>query len=262
MRTALLFCVVLGLSGCAIKPLNGEAIYFQGNLLLSESAAKQLPREDRITSITNNMKQVGFTQPKVSYLFDTYSDTVLDIYTHQYELMSEYKALLDHHRDVTSFLMANADKTEEEIEQAAQAFDASAREDSEKIGPKLTRYQAATDKIWQQNAKLSLQITAQALELSSVLYSLHLSDKKAKAQRQKEAENTSQTPPQRKQTNNLQNFLAADLLNMLNSADKTYQAYKLAEARLHLAKVANDFIKDEQAVISISKQLQEIQNEQ
>ena len=90
--------------------------------------------------------------------------------------------------------------------------------------------------------------------MAPLLYSLHLSDRKAKKQREKEAEeqrggetkaqrekeeNTAhQSPPPREKSNNLQNFLAADLLNMLNSADKTYQAYKLAEARLHLAKVA------------------------
>jgi hypothetical protein len=47
---------------------------------------------------------------------------------------------------------------------------------------------------------------------------------------------------------------------MLMNANKIGEAYKLAEIRLHLAKVANEFIEDEKAIIDIAKQLQTFQN--
>ena len=219
------------------------------------------------------MQKIGFTSPNVSYLFDQYSDTVLNIYSNQFELMTEYKSLLDNHKDVTSFLMANQGKSEQEIQQAVIDFDAGAKSEEQKIGPKLSRYEAATSEIWQENAKLSLQIAAQALELGAVLYTLNRQDQKAKEHNKKlelEAQKAQSDPnyqptkkrEERKNENSLQSFLAADLFSMLSSANRTYEAYKLAEVRLHLAKVANDFIKDEQAVIDISKQLQQYQNEQ
>ncbi len=249
MKIVITFFLLLLVSGCAIQPNTGQAIEYRGEQILSEQDAKNLPRETRISSISANMKSVGFTSVKVSYLLDAYSDTVLNIYSNQFELMKEYKSLLDNHKDVTSFLMANQGKSEQEIKLAADEFDATAKDETEKVGPKLNEYKQASDKIWQENAKLTAQIAAQALELGAVLYSLRHQDKKAKEEKQKNS-------------NTLQNFIAADFVNMLSSANRTYEAYKLAEIRLHLAKIANDFIKDEQAIIDISKQLQEYQNAQ
>lgn len=246
-----------------MQPMNGQYLSFKGQSVLSQSDAKTLPREARIQAIATEMKKVGFTSPKVSYLFDKYSDTVLKIYSHQFELMNEYKALLDNHKDVTSFLKANEDKDKTELALAAEEFDLGASNNDEKIGPKLARYEAATEKIWQENAKLSLQIAAQAAELGAVFYTLHRSDRKRKEQKaEQEANNPSKKQQKDDELSNLQKFVTAELFSMLSSANRTYDAYKLAEIRLHLAKVANEFITDEQAVIDISKQLQAHQNAQ
>ena len=51
-------------------------------------------------------------------------------------------------------------------------------------------------------------------------------------------------------------FISEGLVKKGKRKDK-----KLAEVRINLAKVANDFIKDKQAIIDISKRLQEYQNE-
>jgi len=254
MKIVIAAFLTLFLSACAMHSSNGLFVHYQGEQILSEQAAKTLPREERINAISADMKRVGFSSIRVSYLFDTFSDTVLDIYSNQFELMKEYKSLLDHHKDVTSFLMANQNKIEQELELAILEFDKTAATEEQKIGPKLTAYESATDEIWQENAKLSVQIAAQALELGVVFYSLYNEDRKNKEKNKKENSN--------KNTNNLENFIAADLLNMLSSASKMSKAYDLAEVRLHLAKVANDFIKDEQAVIDISKELQRYQNAQ
>ena len=237
MKHLLLLFIIVMLSGCAMSVGNGQYINYQGDNILSEQAAKALPRQERMTTITSDMDKVGFQRTKVSYLFDAFSDSVLSIYRNQYELMKEHKSLLDNHKDVMSFLMANKGKDDRELQTAIKEFDSTAETEEQKIGPKIKEYEGASDRIWKENAKLTLEIAAQAVELGVVIYNSTKGDKK------------------------IEHLIAADLLSMLASANKLQKAYKLAEVRLHLAKVANDFIKDEQAIIDISKRLQEYQNE-
>ena len=237
MKILSLLLLVSMLFGCAMSAGQGQFINYQGNDILTEGNAKALPRNERLNAITKDMSKVGFQRTKVSYIFDAFSDSVLSIYRNQFELMKEHKALLDNHKDVMSFLMANKGKDDDELKQAIAQFDAGADSEEHKIGPKIQSYEAASDRIWKENAKLTLEISAQALELGVVIYNSTKGSKK------------------------LEDFIAADLLSMLASANKINEAYKLAEIRLHLSKLANNFIEDEQAIIDISKRLQDHQND-
>ena len=237
MKHLLLITLVVMLSGCAMSVTNGQYIAYQGDNILSEQAAKALPRDERMSAITTDMDKVGFKRTKVSYLFDAFSDSVLSVYRNQYNLMKQHKSLLDNHKDVMSFLMANKGKDDEQLKLAIEDFDSTADNEEQKIGPKIKEYENASDRIWKENAKLTLEIAAQAVELGVIIYNSSKGD------------------------NKIEHLIAADLLSMLASANKLHNAYNLAEVRLHLAKVANDFIEDEKAIIDISKRLQEYQNE-
>jgi hypothetical protein len=218
------------LFGCAISVKDGDDIQFQNYKVISQFNAKLLPREQRLARITNDMKKVGFKRPKVSQVFDTFSDSVLSIFKHQKNIMNEHKTLLDNHRDVLSFLMANKDKNKTQLHKAISDFDKTAKNEQEKIAPKIQAYEKASDKIWQENLKLSLLITEQTLKLAHVIY---------------------------QQGDDLAGIQG---IQMLFNASKINDAYNLAEIRLHLAKVANEFIDDEKAIIDISKQLQTLQD--
>jgi len=223
-------------SGCAINSGGKDHVMYNDHKLLSEQAAKALPREQRLDTINEQMKAVGYRRIRVSHVFDSFTETVLGIFENQHKLMKQYKTLLDNHKDVMSFLMANKCKSDRELQQEINRFDAKITNPSEKIGPKIKAYEKASDKIWSANAKLTLQISAQALRLGVILY---------------QANNREKDDP---------NALVLDVLTMLASANKTKRAYDLAEARLHLAKLANDFIQDEKAIIDISKELQKYQD--
>lgn len=221
-----------------MAPLEGQGqfVAFNGQNLLSEKSAKALPRSERLGTISANMKTVGFQRVKVSYLFDKYSDTVLGIFENQHELMEEHKTLLDNHKDVMSFLMANQDKSDQELQLEIERFDGTIDEEQDKIAPKIEAYQQASSRIWQENAKLTAQIAVQALELSFVIYQASQSE------------------------DGVEGLVIGNLLEMMLAANKLNKASELAKIRLHLSKLANDFIKDEQAIIDISKRLQEYQD--
>ena len=221
---------IMLLVGCAINVKDGDDIPFKNYKVISQFNAKLLPREQRLERITSDMRKVGGSRPRVSQVFDTFSDSVLSIFKHQQNIVNEHKTLLDNHRDVLSFLMANKDKDKTQLKQAINDFDKTAENEQQKIGPKIKAYEKASDKIWQENLKLSLLITAQTLKLAHIIY---------------------------EQGDDL---VGAQGIQMLFNANKISAAYNLAEIRLHLAKVANEFIEDEKAIIDISKQLQSLQN--
>ena len=111
VKTITVLATIL-LFGCAISVKDGDDITFKNYKIISEFNAKLLPREQRLARITSDMKKIGFNRPRVSQVFDTFSDSVLNIFRHQQSIMAEHKTLLDNHRDVLSFLMANKDKDE------------------------------------------------------------------------------------------------------------------------------------------------------
>ncbi|NVK24806.1 MAG: hypothetical protein HWE10_07745 [Gammaproteobacteria bacterium] len=221
-----------------MAPTRENFVQYNDQNILSEDSAKALPRTERLETITKQMKQVGFSHTRVSYLFDKYSSTVLGIFENQYQLMKEHKTLLDNHKDVMSFLMANQGKSKSELQQEIERFDQLVKLERDKIAPKIKAYEKASDKIWRENAKLTAQIAVQALELSLFIYQASQTDE------------------------GVGELLMVNMLEMMFAANKLNQPAKLAKIRLHLAKLANDFIEDEQAIIDISKRLQEYQDEQ
>ena len=227
---SIMLLATLLLFGCAVSVKDGDDVTFKSYKIISKFNAKLLPREQRLSRITSDMKKIGHSRPRVSQVFDTFSDSVLSIFKHQQSIMNEHKILLDNHRDVLSFLMANKDKDKTQLQQAINDFDQSAENEQQKIGPKIKDYEKASDKIWQENVKLSALITAQTLKLAHVIYSQG------------------------------DDLVGVQGIQMLFNANKINDAYNLAEIRLHLAKVANEFIEDEKAIIDISKQLQSLQN--
>lgn len=218
------------LFGCAINVQDGDDIKYNKHNIVSKFNAKLMPREQRLARISSDMKKVGFNKVSVSQVFNAFSNSVLSIFKHQHNIITEHKVLLDNHRDVLSFLMANKDKDKAQLQQAINDFDKTAETEKEKIGPKIKAYEKASDKIWEENVKLSLLITEQTLRLAYII---------------------------RLQGDDL---IGMQGLSMLMNANKIGEAYKLAEIRLHLAKVANEFIEDEKAIIDIAKQLQTFQN--
>lgn len=216
--------------GCAMNVKDGDDIEFNKHKIVSKFNAKLLPREQRLFRINNDMKKVGFKKVSVSQVFNAFSESVLSIFKHQHNIINEHKTLLDNHRDVLSFLMANKDKDDVQLQQAISDFDQLAQTEQDKIGPKIKAYENASDKIWQENVKLSLLITEQTIKLAHVIH--------------KQGED----------------LVGIQGISMLMNANKISEAYELAEIRLHLAKVANEFIEDEKAIIDIAKQLQSFQN--
>mgnify|MGYP006903652391 FL=1 len=199
--------------------------------LLTAKEAKALPREARSRRIRQEMKSVGFDSVNVSTIIDSVSDAVLSIFENQYELLSRYKTIVDNHKDVMSFIHANEGKSKKELKAEAERFDRLAERPEHKIGPKMKAYQKATDEIMVENIKLGGLLLYQTARLASVFM------------------------------DNADEIRGAEALAMLLNAGKIDDAYKLAEIRLHLAKIANDFIADEKAVLEITKQIQDILDE-
>lgn len=223
------------LSGCAMQPNvdnNGNSfVQFNKMRLVSEQAAKELDRETRSARVAEDMEKVGFESVQVSALIDSVSETVLGIYKNQYELLKRYSIVVDNHRDVMSFVTANKGKSKKELQQEAKRFDAMALDDSEKIAPKLQQYKQANDEIQRENLKLAGELLKQGIIVAHFF------------------------------TDNSDELLNTEALSILMNMGKIKKAYDLSKVRLHLASVANDFIKDEKAVLEITKQIQDILND-
>lgn len=229
IQSITLLAVIL-LAGCAMNIKDGDDIQFNKHKIVSEFVAKSLPREERLKRISSDIQKVGFKKIRVSGVFDTFSDSALSIFKHQNNIMTEHKTMLDNHRDVLSFLMANQGKDKSQLAQAISDFDKTAKNEQEKIGPKIKEYERASEKISNENTKLTALITEQTLKLAHIIYSQG------------------------------DDLLGVQGIQMLFNASKVSEAYNLAEIRLHLAKVANEFINDEKAIIDIAKQLQSLQD--
>ena len=225
----------MGLTGCAMRPMtdaNGNRfVQYNEAKFLTPEEAKALPRESRSQRIRADMKSVGFDSINVSTIIDSVSDAVLSIYENQYELLLRYKTIVDNHKDVMSFIHANKGKSKKELQAEAARFDRQVKKPEHKIGPKLKAYRRSTDAIMVENIKLGGLLLYQTARLASVFM------------------------------DNADELRGAEALAILLNAGKIDDAYKLAEIRLHLAQLANDFISDEKAVLEITKQIQDILNE-
>ncbi|MBU2880339.1 hypothetical protein KO525_00060 [Psychrosphaera sp. B3R10] len=223
------------LTGCVMTPqtdaLGNSFVGFGEHQIVTEEEAKKLPRGERLTRISIDMQNIGFKKVKVSNLMDSVTESILSIFENQYELLSRYTLIVDDHKDVTSFIYANEGKSSEELAEEVRRFDMMAETEDQKIGPKLQRYRTANDEIQKQNTILAGELVKQTVRLASFFQE------------------------------NSEELLGADALTMLLNAGKISEAYNLAEIRIHMASIANDFIDDEKAVLEITKKIQEILDE-
>ena len=229
LTLTLLLCWIV--TGCAMTPtkdLKGrQYIAFQELEVLTDEEAKTLPRNERSQRIRADMENIGFDIPSVSILIDSVSEAVLSVFHNQYELLTRYTTVVDNHKDVMSFIHANKGKSKEELKAEAQRFDRLAETQEQKIGPKLEAYRQANDEIQKENLMLAGKLLVQGGRFLTVFQSS-------------------------------EEMQGAELLSMLLNANKIDDAYELAEIRIHLATIANEFISDEKAVLEITKQIQDI----
>lgn len=223
------------IGGCAMTPQTDEFgnnfVGFNEHKILTEEQAKIMPRAERMRRISDDMKKVGFKRVKVSKLMDSVTVSILSVFENQFALLSRYAEITDHHKDVMSFIHANKDKNKAELAAEVKRFDATAKTNKQKIGPKLKRYKQANEEIQKQNTILAAELIKQSIQLASFFQ------------------------------DNSEQLLGADALTMLLNAGNISEAYNLAEIRIHLASIANDFIEDERAVLEITKKIQEILDE-
>lgn len=236
------FVVLFGLSGCAMQPTigaNGESyVAFNDKKLLSKEQAKLLDRDLRASRIKRDMKAVGFEFDSVSPLFDGINYSILKIFKNQYELLDRYKTLVDNHKDVMSFINANKDKSPAELLAEAKRLDAqltkslSPGKKHKSIVKKMKEYQIATASIYAENTRLAAELLLQGVRMAAIL------------------------------RDNFEEVIGVEGIAMLLNAAKLHKQSKLAEARLHMSAVANEFIDDEKAVIDITKEIQKIIDQQ
>ena len=234
-NVSILSLIALLLSGCAMAPktdMNGnQFIAYQGAKVITAEEAKELPRALRSSRIQADMENIGFDTPDVSILIDSVSNSILSVFENQYALLTRYTTIVDNHKDVMSFIHANKGKSKDELQAEAERFDRMATSQAQKIGPKLEAYRRANDDIQKENIKLAGELLVQSGRFISVF------------------------------KDNNEALQSTEVLVMLLNAGKINDAYELAEIRIHLATIANEFIDDEKAVLEITKQIQEILDE-
>ncbi|QIZ78380.1 hypothetical protein [Ferrimonas lipolytica] len=201
-----------------------------------ESAAAELSNEQIATMdrfeytemVRAEMEAVGFEVTPVHSVLDRGTESVNEVFKHQYELMSEYRTIAENHRDVQSFLHANKDKDAAGLEAAILAFDAQAKTQEEKIAPRLAAYEAANDKIFAKNVELAIEIAEQAYVLSQLM------------------------------SGGYSQFLTAETATSFTKVGAIKTEWSNIQTRVDLAQKANELIEQDQAVVEIAKQMQTI----
>ena len=157
-----------------------------------------------------------------------FSTSILSIFRNQKNLLKKYQTIVDNHKDVMSFIVANKDKSPAELKAEAARFDKLHINSKEKISVKLKQYQQANTGIQAENARLAAELLLQGAKLAIIL------------------------------KDNLEEMLKLEGIAMLINAHKTNKGYELAQARIHMSNVANDFISEQKAVLDITKEIQKI----
>lgn len=223
---ALSLCSAFALGGCATAP--AEMTDKDGNVLTEEQIAK-MDRDEYTSFVMTEMEKVGFEIISISPVMDKVSISINEVFERQYKVLDEYRTIADSHRDVQSFLYANHGKSKEELQAAIIEFDGSAEKEEDKIGPRITAYNEANDKIFAANVELAIQIGLQAAELGLMV------------------------------ANNADQLLGVEGISLLLGADKIGSVYSAAETRIDLAQRANAMIEQDQAVVQIAAELQTLQ---
>ncbi|WP_370215776.1 hypothetical protein [Idiomarina sp.] len=127
--------------------------------------AATMNRVDAIAALSTNIEEVGFNRVEISPGVDEVLNICASILERQYSVMDEYRTQAENHADVQAFLFAHQGKTPEQLQAAILEFDAGATTEDEKIGPKITAYQAAIDEVSEQNTQLGVELAAQLIKL-------------------------------------------------------------------------------------------------
>jgi hypothetical protein len=234
-KLAIVFCITFVVAGCALTPQfhqNGDSyIAYRGHELLSFEQAKSLPRLLRLQRIQSDMDLIPRYVFPISPIYDRVNYSILSVFKNQKALLEEYVVLVDEHKDVMSFIYAHQGKTNTEIMEQAKLYDAQVNSHDEKISVKLKRYRHATERIQSENLKLAGELIIQATALTVML------------------------------KDNFKMMLEIEGQNILANFVRFNNALETMNVRLHLSKVANAFIKDEQAILDITKELQKVLDE-
>ena len=153
---------------------------------------------------------------------------MVSIQERQCSVFNDYRTLASKHADVAGFLAANADKSDEELRQAMDEFDMG-KPENKTIRPQVEAYQKASDSIFDKNVELAIDITKETGELALI------------------ASNNAQALAVESAGAGLENLFAWIFNEQKEEGaeeDKVpvVEAYREMEARMSLAKNANDLI--------------------
>ncbi|WP_133407939.1 hypothetical protein [Parashewanella tropica] len=138
----------------------------------SDETAGSHDRSKAISALTVKMDELGYEKVKIQPGVDEFLNLSAAILKRQRNVMKEYYHQSETYRDVQSFLFVNKDKNKEELAQAIAEFDAGAKTDDEKIGHKIALYQQASEKVFDSNVELGLEITKEVAQ-SAIILSQH-----------------------------------------------------------------------------------------
>lgn len=132
----------------------------------NDQSAATLDRYGAISDLSIQIEEVGFKQGE--YLEDIpdgveqFVNMADSLVRRQYDVMSAFRLQAENYADVSAFLYAYPDATPEELTAAIDKFDAGAQTEAEKIGPKISAYNAALDAISQRNLELGVELVEQS----------------------------------------------------------------------------------------------------
>lgn len=228
-KTASTFVLMSGIR--YFNPAEEQQVMRREYEVTSQALFTTLDRAAREAAIKKDIQLMGTAIFNISPTINTIQQTTSLYALEQYNLVKSYSQLAKNHRDVQSFLMANEGKTDAQIAQAIKEFDQSATNADEKIGDKIKAYEKANQKIFNANARLTAAI---ALQFATVTAALS-------------------------QDSSL--YWRNEGFHVLANLGKIHKASQLMIDRLTVAKNANQMIADDKAVIEITRQIQQKQNE-
>lgn len=212
----------------------------------SENDKAELNREEFVTDLVKRIDAVGCDQVTVQPGIDEFLNISSSVLLRQRNVIQSYQQKSALYVDVQSFLLAQKDKNEEQLQQAIAEFDAGAKTEDEKIGAKITAYRAANDDIYQENIKLTQDIIVQ-LAKAGYLFSQHSTE-------------IAQLTAMNSVSGFMKSFTKSDDEKAAEgeAAEEQSIATALVRAKdqLSLAKEANDYIDVEQKTIEAIENLQ------
>lgn len=123
-------------------------------------------RNEMSTQLTKTCAELGSDYTPVSVAVDQVSKIMVSIQERQCSVFQDYRTLADKHADVAGFLAINADKSDEDLLVAMNAFD-EGKPANKMIRPQVEAYKSASDSIFDKNVELAKDI---AIETGKIAY--------------------------------------------------------------------------------------------